>query len=87
MFPRTGLGRSLDAAAPAIARTELPKAIKDAREDAKSRTLGDIRVGSGAAARTLQVKVLPVADGVTLLWQDVTERTLADDEVKRTGSG
>ena len=31
------LGRSLDAAAPAIARTELPKAIKDARADGKSR--------------------------------------------------
>ena len=79
------VGRTLDAAAPAIARTELPKAIKDALKDAKSRTLGDIRIGTGAATRTLQVKVLPVAGGVTLLWQDVTERTQADDEIKRHG--
>jgi diguanylate cyclase (GGDEF)-like protein/PAS domain S-box-containing protein len=79
------VGRTLDAAAPAIARTELPKAIKDALKDAKSRTLGDIRIGTGAAARTLQVKVLPVAGGVTLLWHDVTERAQADDEVKRHG--
>ena len=31
------------------------------------------------------MKVLPVGDGVTLLWQDVTERTFADDEIKRNG--
>jgi diguanylate cyclase (GGDEF)-like protein/PAS domain S-box-containing protein len=79
------LGRSLEAAAPAIARTELPKAIKAALVDRTSRTLGDIKVGSGSDARVLQVKVLPVGGGITLLWQDVTERTNADDEVKRNG--
>ena len=29
-------------------------------------------------------KVLPVADGVTLLWHDVTERTRAEHELKRS---
>jgi diguanylate cyclase (GGDEF)-like protein/PAS domain S-box-containing protein len=79
------MGRSLDAAAPAIARTELPKALKEARVDGKTRTLNDIKTGSGADARILQVKVLPVGGGVTLLWQDVTERMHADDEIKRNG--
>jgi diguanylate cyclase (GGDEF)-like protein/PAS domain S-box-containing protein len=78
------VGRSLDGV-PAIARTELPKAVKDVLADGKSRTLADIKVGSGADARILQVKVLPVSGGVTLLWQDVTARMDADDEIKRNG--
>ena len=39
------------------------------------RTLPLVRLPSATDARVLQVKVLPVADGVTLLWHDVTERT------------
>ena len=35
-------------------------------------------------ARILQVKILPVAGGVTLLWHDVTERTRAEHELKRS---
>ncbi|MGH9220312.1 MAG: putative bifunctional diguanylate cyclase/phosphodiesterase, partial [Vicinamibacterales bacterium] len=42
-----------------------------------------LAVPSPAGARTLQVKVLPVAGGVTLLWQDVTERTRAEHALKR----
>src|SRR6185295_1077047 len=38
---------------------------------------------SPAGSRTLEVKILPVADGVTLLWHDVTERTQAEQALKR----
>ena len=37
-----------------------------------------------AGARILQVKILPVAGGVTLLWHDVTERTRAEHALKRS---
>ena len=33
----------------------------------------------------MQVKVLPVAGGVALLWHDVTERTRAEHELRRSG--
>ena len=42
-----------------------------------------IELPSPAGARILQVKMLPVADGVTLLWHDVTERTQAEQALKR----
>ena len=79
------LGQALDLAVPALGRTELPKAIKDTLADGKRRVMADIGIPSAGGLRTLQVKVLPVADGVTLLWHDVTERMHAEDELKQHG--
>jgi diguanylate cyclase (GGDEF)-like protein/PAS domain S-box-containing protein len=78
-------GRAIADAVPALSRTELPKAIRDALADRKLRTLDSISVPSGKETRILQVKVLPVAGGVSLLWYDITERTRAEHELKRTG--
>ena len=36
-------------------------------------------------SRILEVKVIAVAHGVTLLWHDITERTNAEHELKRSG--
>ena len=79
------LGRPLTDAVPALARTELPRAIKDTAEDRKGRTLNPITLPAGTATCIVQVKVLPVAGGVALLWHDVTERTRAEHELKRSG--
>jgi diguanylate cyclase (GGDEF)-like protein/PAS domain S-box-containing protein len=40
-------------------------------------------VAAGASARMLQVKILPGATGLTLLWYDITDRTRAERELKR----
>ena len=48
-------------------------------------TLDDVRLSTAVDARILQVKLLPVAGGVALLWHDVTERTHAEHELKRSG--
>jgi diguanylate cyclase (GGDEF)-like protein/PAS domain S-box-containing protein len=77
------MGRSLAAAIPALANTRLPKLITDALASGSPQTLTQLNLPSAAGARTLRVKVLPVTGGVTLLWQDITERTRAEHALKR----
>jgi diguanylate cyclase (GGDEF)-like protein/PAS domain S-box-containing protein len=79
------LGRPLFEAVPALAQSELPRVIKETVEDGKARTLNQLRLSTAADARIVQVKVLPVAGGVALLWHDVTERTRAEHELRRSG--
>ena len=78
------MGRSLVDAVPVLGKTELPRAIKDALTNRSPRTLAHLRLSSAADARTVQVKILPVVDGVTLLWHDVTERTRAEQVLQRS---
>jgi diguanylate cyclase (GGDEF)-like protein/PAS domain S-box-containing protein len=77
------LGHAVDLAVPALGRTDLPKAIKDTLADGKPRLITDVSIQSARGDRILEVKVLPVADGVTLLWHDFTERMQAQDLVKQ----
>jgi diguanylate cyclase (GGDEF)-like protein/PAS domain S-box-containing protein len=77
------LGRSLVAALPALANTKLPRLITDVHASRSQQTLTHLNLPSPTGARALQVKVLPVAGGVTLLWQDVTERARAEQALKR----
>ncbi len=77
------LGRSLVEAAPAMAQTDLPRAISDALADRNART-AHLRLASAASTRILRVSILPVTDGVTLLWHDVTQQTQADALLKRS---
>ena len=78
------LGRSLVGAMPALGKSELPRAITDALTSRSPRTLAQLGLPSAAGVRILQVKILPVVDGVTLLWHDVTERTRAEHALKRS---
>jgi PAS domain S-box-containing protein len=79
------LGHLITEAVPALVRTELPRAVRDTVTDRKGRTLNHLRLPAGSDARIVQVKVLPVAGGVALLWHDVTERTRAEHELRRSG--
>jgi diguanylate cyclase (GGDEF)-like protein/PAS domain S-box-containing protein len=78
------LDRSLVDAVPVLSNTELPRAINDALKTRSPRTLSHVGLPSAAGALILQVKILPVAGGVTLLWNDVTERTRAEHALKRS---
>jgi diguanylate cyclase (GGDEF)-like protein/PAS domain S-box-containing protein len=77
------LGRSLVDAVPSLTRTELPRAITEALTDRSPRTVAHLDLSSAGGARILQVKILPVVDGVTLLWHDVTEQTRAEHALTR----
>jgi diguanylate cyclase (GGDEF)-like protein/PAS domain S-box-containing protein len=69
------LAGSLVDALPGLSKTALPRAIADAATSRSPRTITHLALPSAAGPRILQVRILPVVDGVTLLWQDVTERT------------
>src|SRR4051794_20333297 len=78
------LGRSLAAALPMLGDTGLPRVLKEALIDRTPRTLPLLRLPSTTDVRVLQVKVLPVVDGVSLLWHDITHRAQAEQALKRT---
>ena len=81
------MGRSLVDAAPVLAKSELPRAINEAWTQRAPRTVDHLRLSSAAGARILRVEILPVSDGVTLLWHDVTERTQAEELLSGAKSG
>jgi PAS domain S-box-containing protein len=78
------LGRSLASAVPALGKTDLPRAISQALTNRTPRTLAHLGLPREGGARVLQVKILPVVGGVTLVWQDVTDRTRAEHGLKRS---
>ena len=77
------IGRSLVGAVPSLAHTDLPRAITDVTASRSPRTLTHLGVRCPQGLRILQVKLIPLSDGVTLLWQDVTEETRAVQALKR----
>ena len=79
------IGQPLDRVVPAIGRTELPRAIKETLGDGKARSVAHVSLPLPAGSRILEVKVIAVPHGVTLLWHDITERTNAEHELKRSG--
>ena len=78
------LGRSLVEAMPALGKSELARVIVDALGTGTPRTLEHVALASVAGGRMLQVRVLPVVGGVTLLWHDVTKQTRAEHALKRS---
>jgi diguanylate cyclase (GGDEF)-like protein/PAS domain S-box-containing protein len=78
------LGHSLCGAVPALSQTALPGAVNDAVKSRTPHTLWDVAVMSPTGARTLQVKILPGVDDVTLIWHDVTEQTRAKHALRRS---
>ena len=81
----SALGRSLVEAMPVLGWTDLPRAVSETLVDRKSRTISHVRLPTDTGnARILTVKIVPVADGVALLWHDVTERTQSEHELRRT---
>jgi len=79
------LGREVGAALPALMRTELPRTIKETLADGQPRVLNHVRLSRASDMRVLHVKVLPVSRGVTLLWQDVTERVEGEEAMRQNG--
>jgi diguanylate cyclase (GGDEF)-like protein/PAS domain S-box-containing protein len=90
------LGSRLEDAVPALAHTGLRQALDDASASRSARTVvvtvpqGALgALGTSAASlsasgpRILDVKVLPVEDGLTLLWHDATDRARAEGALKR----
>ena len=78
------LNRSIVHAVPALGKTALPRAIDEVLTTRSPRMLPHIGLPSAEGARILQVRILPVAGGATLLWHDVTDRTHVERALKRS---
>jgi diguanylate cyclase (GGDEF)-like protein/PAS domain S-box-containing protein len=77
------LGRPLNKAVLALTETALSRELTETLRDSRPRTLRIAVRSKGGSARALDVKLLPVHDGVTLLWHDSTERTSAEHALKQ----
>lgn len=77
------LGDTLASVMPALGTTEFPRVLADAIRDRTPRTFPQLRLSSTSGV-ILQVKMLPVSDGIALIWQDVTERIRTEQALKRT---
>jgi diguanylate cyclase (GGDEF)-like protein/PAS domain S-box-containing protein len=78
------LGRSLDKTIPGVGKTELPRMIAEVLATGTPQTLAQLPLPTVGGGRTLRVRILPVAGGATLLWDDITERTREEHALKRS---
>jgi diguanylate cyclase (GGDEF)-like protein/PAS domain S-box-containing protein len=78
------IGEMLVGSVPSLANTELPRVLCETLKDRKERTIPQLRLARASGVQILEVKLIPVSDGVTLLWQDVTARLREDQSLKRS---
>ena len=76
------LGRPLATAVAALRDTALPRDLAETLSDGRPRLLR-LALPSSGGSRTLEVKLVPVAGEVTLLWQDITQRSQAEQVLKQ----
>jgi diguanylate cyclase (GGDEF)-like protein/PAS domain S-box-containing protein len=76
-------GYVLTAAVSGLANTELPRALDEAVRSRTSRTIPQLQLPCGESLRILQVRIVPVADRLTLLWHDVTDERRALEALRR----
>ena len=82
--PERALGQSLVGAVPALGKTELPRLVDEVLTLRSPRTLARLILPSAAGPRILEVRVLPVDGGATLIWHDLTERMREDGALRRS---
>ena len=78
------VGRSLDAALPVLGQTEFLRVFEAAVATASERTLSRFMLQTSEGVRVLQIKIHPDVDGVTIFWQDLTDRSRAEQALKRS---
>jgi diguanylate cyclase (GGDEF)-like protein/PAS domain S-box-containing protein len=76
------LGLTLARALPSLKTTALPGAVTDTLKDRTERIVS-VPLARGAETVLLEVKIVPVDDGVTLLWQDMTSRLQSEQALQR----
>jgi diguanylate cyclase (GGDEF)-like protein/PAS domain S-box-containing protein len=82
--PDRAVGSPLATLLPAAASATLLRTIQDAASARGGRAAAYVEVTAAGASRILQVQVVPVAGGTSLLWQDITERLRAEQALRRS---
>ncbi|MEZ5286437.1 MAG: EAL domain-containing protein [Vicinamibacterales bacterium] len=83
--PGRALGGPLGAALPSLADGPVTRALDEVLRTRTAQKLAHVRVPTVAGVRILDVRIVPVDDGATLLWQDMTDRARGDSVTRRTG--
>jgi diguanylate cyclase (GGDEF)-like protein/PAS domain S-box-containing protein len=78
------VGCELTVAVPALAKTELARAVSEACAGRSHQTTLQVTLPGTPAVRVFQVKVIAVRDGATMVWQDVSARRRAEDALRRS---
>ena len=76
------IGKSLTGAVRTLEKTELPRVIGEAQSTQTVKTVREVTLRTDTP-RTVEVRVIPMPEGVTLLWHDVTARAQAERALKR----
>jgi diguanylate cyclase (GGDEF)-like protein/PAS domain S-box-containing protein len=78
------VGLELSVAVPGVAKTDLARVVTEVLGGQTPLTVVHITLPGTPNARALQVKVVPVRDGATLLWQDVSARRRTEEGLRRS---
>jgi diguanylate cyclase (GGDEF)-like protein/PAS domain S-box-containing protein len=76
------LGRPLTQAIPVLRETELSATIDTVFATGEPKTIEHFTLHHDVRRRILQVRVFPFVGGVTVFWNDVTDRAEAEDRLK-----
>ena len=77
------LGRSIADAVPSLAASGLPRTM----QEVSSKRTGcavQVELPATKGSRVLEVRIVPVSEGLSLLWRDVTERARVERTLKRS---
>ena len=77
------IGRPFRGAVPGLADADLTRAIADVVRTRTGCTVAQVGLSLAGDRRVLQVKLLPVSTGVTLLWHDITEQARSERSLTR----
>jgi diguanylate cyclase (GGDEF)-like protein/PAS domain S-box-containing protein len=77
------LGRTLDEALPDL-QPGITQTLQEVQASRRPRKLTPVPVPSAAGTRSLEVQIVPVTGGVSLLWHDVTDRIRAESALRRS---
>ena len=77
------LGRSIADAVPALAASGLPRTMQEVSSKHTACAV-QVELPVTKGSRVVEVRVVPVSEGLSLLWRDVTERARVERTLKRS---
>jgi diguanylate cyclase (GGDEF)-like protein/PAS domain S-box-containing protein len=78
------IGRTLVDAVPELAATMVPHVIRAVLESGRTESIEHLAIHRAGARRILQVRVFVFMNGVTVFWNDITERAEAEAALKQS---
>jgi PAS domain S-box-containing protein len=78
------VGRHLLEALPELKNTRVPQAMEEAMRTGDATTVTDLSLSGDPRERVFEGRIYPFADGLTIFFEDVTERKLSEAALRKT---